>query len=116
MPKDGPLQPPSQRVTVRHCVFRNIYGRGVALYNTTDSEIVGCLFRDVADEAIDFDHFTYRCRAVGNDIRRAVFGVTINDGSTVQSTSWMQVGGVEVRLSGTSGKTITVTFPSEQAD
>jgi hypothetical protein len=46
---------------------------------------------------------------------QATANVTINDGSTVQSTSWMQVGGAEVTLSGTSGQTITVTFPSEQA-
>ena len=79
--EEGPQGEPSRNVLVRHCVLRNLYGRAVAMYNTVDSAVIGCRIRDVADEAIDFDHFTYRCRALGNEIRDAVFGITINDGS-----------------------------------
>jgi hypothetical protein len=37
--------------------------------------------------------------------------VTINDGSTLQSYSWMQVGGADASLSGTNGQTVTVNLP-----
>ena len=36
---------------------------------------------------------------------------TINDGSTLQSYSWAQVGGADVGLSGTATKTVTVMLP-----
>lgn len=81
---EGPKVDPVRNVTVQHCVFRNCYGRGVALYNVVESSVIGCSFEDIADEAIDFDHFTYRCSALGNSIERAVFGITINDGSDNQ--------------------------------
>jgi hypothetical protein len=41
--------------------------------------------------------------------------VTINDGSTLQSYSWTQVGGADAVLSGTATKTVTVMLPAEDA-
>jgi hypothetical protein len=41
--------------------------------------------------------------------------VTINDGSTLQSYSWAQVGGADVGLSGTGSQTVNVSLPSESA-
>ncbi len=75
------LGPPGSGVTVRHCRFTDWYGRGVALYNMTDSLIEGCVFERVADEAIDVDHFCERVRAVGNDVRDALWGIVLNDAS-----------------------------------
>ena len=53
--------------------------------------------------------------AVPGGTVQATANVTVNDGSTVQSYSWMQVGGVDVVLSGTSSQTVTVTLPAESA-
>lgn len=79
--REGPVQAPSSRASVRACSFRNFYGRGVAFYNVVDSEIVGCSFVHINDEAIDFDHYCYRCKASGNEIIDALWGVAINDAS-----------------------------------
>ncbi len=78
---DGPQAPPIRKLRVRHCVIRGFYGRGVAMYNVTDSAVVGCRIASIADQAIDFDHFNERCRAEGNVISDAVVGVTLNDAS-----------------------------------
>ena len=75
------LGPPGEKVFIRHCVFRNFYGRGIALYHMVDSAIEGCLFENIYDEAIDFDHFCERNRAAGNEIRNAFWGIVLNDAS-----------------------------------
>jgi len=77
----GPIGPPIEGLQVVNCHIRNCYGRAVAMYQVTNSEVRGCLIEDIADEAIDLDHFVYHSRAVGNEVRNAVRGVTINDGS-----------------------------------
>jgi hypothetical protein len=46
---------------------------------------------------------------------QATANVTVNDGSTIQSYSWTQVGGADVGLSGTSSQTVTVTLPGQGA-
>jgi hypothetical protein len=51
--------------------------------------------------------------AVPGGTVQATANVTINDGSTLQSYSWMQVGGADVGLSGASTKTVTVMLPVE---
>ena len=75
------LGPPGEKVFVRHCVFRNFYGRGVAFYHMVDSAVEGCHFENIYDEAIDFDHFCERNRAAGNEIRNALWGIVLNDAS-----------------------------------
>ncbi|MBM3476108.1 MAG: right-handed parallel beta-helix repeat-containing protein [Armatimonadetes bacterium] len=77
----GPSGPPVEGLVVSSCRIRNCYGRAVAMYSVINSEVRGCLIEHIADEAIDFDHFVYHSRAVGNEVRDAVTGVTINDGS-----------------------------------
>ena len=77
----GPTGPPIEELRVVNCHIRNCYGRAVAMYQVVKSEVRGCLIEDIADEAIDFDHFVYHSRAVGNEVRNAVTGVTITDGS-----------------------------------
>lgn len=79
--REGPVKPPAANAVVRACSFENFYGRGVALYNAVDCTIQSCRFAHLADEAIDFDHYCYRCRAIGNEITDALWGVAINDGS-----------------------------------
>jgi hypothetical protein len=66
---------------VSHCRIRNCYGRAVALYSVVRARVEGCLIENIADEAIDFDHFCFHGLAAGNEVRNAVTGVTINDGS-----------------------------------
>jgi len=51
--------------------------------------------------------------AVPGGTVQATANVTINDGSTLQSYSWMQVGGADVGLSGATTKTVTVMLPAE---
>ncbi len=75
------LGPPGEKVFVRHCVFKNWYGRGVAFYHVVDSAVEGCRFETIYDEAIDFDHFCERDRATGNEIENAVWGIVMNDAS-----------------------------------
>lgn len=77
----GIIAPPTPKVTVRNCLFRNLYGRGVAFYNAVDCSVEGNVFEHIADEAIDFDHFCERGRAVGNDIRDVYWGIVLNDAS-----------------------------------
>lgn len=78
---EGPQAPPIRGLRVRHCVIRDFYGRAVAMYNVADSEVVGCRIARIPDDAINFDHFNYRNRAVGNTVREARIGVTLNDAS-----------------------------------
>jgi parallel beta-helix repeat protein len=83
----GPTGPPVRRLTVRDCVIRHCFGRGVALYSATDSAVERCTIEDTVDEAIDFDHFAAGCRAVGNTVTGCRVGVELNDAndSLVQS-------------------------------
>ncbi len=75
----GRTAPPVPNVTVRNCIFRNLYGRGVAFYNAVDCVVEGSVFEHIDDEAIDFDHFCERNRAIGNDIRDVFWGIVLND-------------------------------------
>lgn len=78
---EGKRQPPASGVVVRHCSFRDFYGRGVALYNQADGAVEGCLFERIADEAIDLDHYVERFRIAGNEVRDARWGIVLNDAS-----------------------------------
>jgi hypothetical protein len=75
------LGPPGRGVVVRHCRFSDWYGRGVALYYQVEGLIEGCLFERVSDEAIDLDHYVEHFRIVGNEVRDAKWGITLNDAS-----------------------------------
>jgi hypothetical protein len=78
---NGPTGKPSSHVTVRHCSINNCYGRAVAFYHVVDSAVIGCHIGNLNDEAIDFDHFTRRCRAIGNTVEDVTIGVELNDAS-----------------------------------
>jgi len=78
---EGPKGKPSTHVVVRHCTINNCYGRAVAFYHVVDSAVIGCRIGNLNDEAIDFDHFTRRCRAIGNTVDDATVGVELNDAS-----------------------------------
>jgi parallel beta-helix repeat protein len=75
----GPTGSPVRRLTVRDCVIRHCFGRGVAMYSATDSAVERCTIEDTVDEAIDFDHFAAGCRAVGNTVTGCRVGVELND-------------------------------------
>jgi hypothetical protein len=77
----GPTGKPSANITVRDCSVTNCYGRAVAFYHTVDSAVINCRIGGLNDEAIDFDHFARRCRAIGNEIDGATIGVELNDAS-----------------------------------
>lgn len=77
----GPGPSLIENLQVAACEIRNCYGRAVAMYAVGRGRVEGCLVEHIADEAIDFDHFCVHCEAMGNEVRDAVTGVTINDGS-----------------------------------
>ncbi len=66
-------------VKVVGCTVRNAWHRGVAWYGTKHGVVQGCVFENLADEAIDFDHYCVHCVAVDNEIRRCRVGVELND-------------------------------------
>ncbi|MCX6910335.1 MAG: right-handed parallel beta-helix repeat-containing protein [Verrucomicrobia bacterium] len=75
----GPTGTPVRRLTVRDCVIRHCFGRGVAMYSVTDGAVERCMIEDTVDEAIDFDHFAIGCRAAGNTVTGCHVGVEMND-------------------------------------
>jgi len=77
----GPTAPPIENLQVVNCHIRNCYGRAVAMYWVVRGKVEGCFIENIADEAIDFDHFCYYCMAIGNEVNNSATGVTINDGS-----------------------------------
>ena len=79
--EEGPKGEPASNITIRDCVIANCYGRAVAFYHVVDSTVTGCRISGLADEAINFDHFVLRCRAIENEIDGATIGVEMNDAS-----------------------------------
>ncbi|MCX6898056.1 MAG: right-handed parallel beta-helix repeat-containing protein [Verrucomicrobia bacterium] len=75
----GPIGPPVRGLTVRRCVIRQCFGRGVAMYAVSGGAVEDCVIEDTVDEAIDFDHFATGCRATGNRVARCHVGVELND-------------------------------------
>ncbi len=75
----GPSGPKPKDLIVRDCIIQNCFGRGVALYSVEKADIARCSFRDICDEAIDFDHFTTGSRAIGNRIIRCRIAFELND-------------------------------------
>ena len=79
--KEGPTAPPIENLQVLDCTIRNCYGRAVAMYSVVRARVEGCRIENIADEAIDFDHFCFHGAAARNEVSDAVTGVTVNDGS-----------------------------------
>lgn len=77
----GPTGTPVENLQVLNCRIRNCYGRAVAFYSVARSKVAGCRIEEIADEAVDLDHFAFHCEVLDNQIRRGATGVTINDGS-----------------------------------
>ena len=75
----GPTGTPVRRLTVRDCVIRHCFGRGVAMYSVADGAVERCTIEDTMDEAVDLDHFAVGCRAVGNTIMGCREGMELND-------------------------------------
>jgi hypothetical protein len=90
----GPTGPKPKGITVRDCIVQNFFGRGVAFYSVEAAAVERCSFRDIADEAIDFDHFVTNSSARGNHIIRCRVAFELNDANTTL------IVGNEVRDSG----------------
>ena len=75
----GPTGPPVRGLTIRDCLIRHCFGRGIALYSVADSTVERCAIEDTVDEAIDFDHFSINCRALNNTISGSSEGMELND-------------------------------------
>lgn len=79
--EEGPKGPKPKDIVIRDCLIQNVFGRGVAFYSVEKSSVERCSFRDGADEAIDFDHFTTGSTARGNQITRCRIAFELNDAS-----------------------------------
>ena len=77
----GPSAPPLDNLEVVDCRIRNCYGRAVAFYSVVNSKVKDCVIEDIADEGIDLDHFCYHCDVTGNEVKRCVIGICLNDAS-----------------------------------
>lgn len=77
----GPTAPPIENLRVEGCRIRNCYGRAVAMYSVVRGRVEGCLVENIADEAVDLDHFCTHCVVRDNEIRGGATGVTLNDAS-----------------------------------
>lgn len=75
----GATGTPVRRLVVRDCVIRHCFGRGVAMYSVVEGFVERCVIEDTVDEAIDFDHFTIGCRAIGNTVVGCTEGMELND-------------------------------------
>jgi hypothetical protein len=92
--ENGPSGPKPKDITVRDCILQNFFGRGVALYSVQEAAVERCSFQDIADEAIDFDHFVTNSVARGNHIIRCRVAFELNDANASLIT------GNEIRDSG----------------
>ena len=77
----GPSAPPLDNLEVVDCRIRNCYGRAVAFYSVVNSNVKDCVIEDIADEGIDLDHFCLHCHVTGNQVKRCVIGICLNDAS-----------------------------------
>jgi len=64
----GPVGPPLEGIRIIGCTVRNAHHRGIAFYCASDCTVYGCHLENTGAEGIDFDHFVYRCAAVGNTL------------------------------------------------
>jgi nitrous oxidase accessory protein NosD len=76
---EGLTGKPIEHLVIRHCMIRNCFGRGVALYAVSDALIENCTIEDTCDEAVDLDHFTVAARVLNNQVTRGRVGVELND-------------------------------------
>ena len=77
----GPSAPPLDNLQVVGCRIRNCYGRAVAFYSVVNSSVKDCVIENIADEGIDLDHFCFHCEVTGNQVKRCVIGICLNDAS-----------------------------------
>lgn len=75
----GPADPKVKSVTVEECIIQNCFGRGVAFYSVHRGRVEHCTFMDINDEAVDFDHFSEKGEARGNNISRCRVAFELND-------------------------------------
>lgn len=82
----GPTGPQVQMVIVEDCIIQNCFGRGIALYSVQGASVQRCTIMDTNDEAVDFDHFTAKCEARGNQIARCRVAFELNDANDILIT------------------------------
>ncbi|HID07141.1 MAG TPA: hypothetical protein EYP10_08330 [Armatimonadetes bacterium] len=62
-----------------NCTVKNTWYRGLSFYGPRGVLISACTLRNISDAAINFDHHSYWCVAIGNDIENCSGGVELND-------------------------------------
>ncbi len=79
-------RPSSSNVRITNCTFKNLLGRGTTFYNMANVTVRGCHFEDMGAEAIEIDHLSSFAVISGCTIRRAKFGMRLNDCTDVTVT------------------------------
>lgn len=77
----GPTVSPKTNIQIKNCEIKNCYGRAVSFYSAVKILVQGCNIKNIADEGVNLDHYTYYCTVSDNNIVDTVTGVMINDGS-----------------------------------
>jgi hypothetical protein len=72
-------RPATRRVTIEKCAFRNLLGRGVAIYNVAGVTIRDCEFEDVRVEAAEMDHWSREGVIQNCRFARCGIGIQLND-------------------------------------
>ncbi len=78
-------RPLSQGLTIQDCTFRDLKGRGVAIYKTAGVMIKNCHFQGIAAQALEIDHYSTGV-VTTNLIEDSMAGVTLNDAFDTEVT------------------------------
>lgn len=71
-------RPQSQGLTIQNCTFRDLKGRGVAIYHTARVVIEDCHFQGIAWQALEMDHYSTGA-VTRNLIEDSAAGIALND-------------------------------------
>jgi len=67
-----------RNIRIVNCTVKNAWHRGISFYGPTAVLVAGCTLRNT-DAAINFDHHSYWCQAIENEIEGCGGGVELND-------------------------------------
>jgi len=67
-----------RNIRIVNCTVKNTWHRGISFYGPTAVLVAGCTLRNT-DAAINFDHHSYWCQAIDNEIEGCGGGVELND-------------------------------------
>ena len=79
-------RPATRGIQIERCTFRNLLGRGVAIYNVDGVRIRDCTFESIRTEGLEIDHWSLGVVISGCRFDRCGTGVQLNDCNEVAVT------------------------------